>query len=143
MYPLLHRRVFRAAGRYTRRWLETLSRRNLVPEKWLKEVLANAFINSPPVEKNASIVSRLEQEQRELEAFESMGCDVESLDDGEKVRKKERGEVSRSTERATERKQRSRRFVRGATQDRQVYFHVCVVQYEHAAIFCFSLPRLT
>lgn len=66
--------------RYTRRWLQVLSRRNDVPEKWLTGVL-----NGSSTTRTEANVARLAQEQRELTEYESMGCDVDGLDDKEQV----------------------------------------------------------
>eukprot|EP00903_Cladosiphon_okamuranus_P017573 g16186.t1 len=65
--------------RYTRRWLEVLSRRNDVPEKWLTGVL-----NGSSTTRTEANVARLAREQRELKEYESMSCDVDGLDDTEK-----------------------------------------------------------
>lgn len=66
--------------RYTRRWLQVLSRRKLVPEKWLAGV-----IGSHSAARTGTIVARLAEEQRELERYESMRCDGDGLDSEEKV----------------------------------------------------------
>ncbi|CAM9281638.1 unnamed protein product [Ectocarpus sp. 8 AP-2014] len=65
--------------RYTRRWLQVLSRRNLVPEKWLAGV-----IGSHSAARTGTIVARFAEEQRELERYESMRCDGDGLDNEEK-----------------------------------------------------------
>lgn len=68
------------AIRYTRRWLQVLSRRNNVPEKWLTGALA-----SSSTARSEAIVARLAEEQRELKEYESMVCDGDGLDSAEKV----------------------------------------------------------
>lgn len=68
-------------GRYTRRWVQVLSRRNEVPEKWLAGVLETGL-----VVKTASVATRLAEEQRELKAYESMAVSSNGLDDEEQVR---------------------------------------------------------
>ncbi|CAN0115449.1 unnamed protein product [Ectocarpus sp. 12 AP-2014] len=65
--------------RYTRRWLQVLSRRNLVPETWLAGI-----IGSHSATRTGTIVARLAEEQRELERYESMRCDGDGLDSEEK-----------------------------------------------------------
>eukprot|EP00752_Nemacystus_decipiens_P003103 g2874.t1 len=65
--------------RYTRRWLQVLSRRNNVPEKWLVAILAGSSTT-----RTEATVARLAQEQRELKEYESMGCDGDNLDSEEK-----------------------------------------------------------
>lgn len=67
--------------RYTRRWLQVLSRRNLVPEKWLTGVLAS----QSKARTEAAVVARLTEEQQELKGYETMACDGDSLDSNEKV----------------------------------------------------------
>lgn len=57
-----------------------LSRRNLVPEKWLTGVLA-----SQSKTRTETMVARLTEEQQELKEYESMGCDNDILDSKEKV----------------------------------------------------------
>lgn len=66
--------------RYTRRWLQVLSRRNSVPEKWLAGVLAGSLAAMTP-----SVAARLAEEQRELKGFESRSGDGDVLDSEEKV----------------------------------------------------------
>lgn len=68
-------------GRYTRRWVQVLSRRNDVPEKWLAGVLETGLVG-----KTALLATRLAEEQRELKKCESMTVYSNSLDDEEKVR---------------------------------------------------------
>lgn len=70
-----------ANDRYTRRWLQVLSRRNLVPEKWLAGVLAGQSRT-----RTETIVNRLAEEQRQLKAYESMGYDGDAVDSEETVR---------------------------------------------------------
>ncbi|CAM9150392.1 unnamed protein product [Scytosiphon promiscuus] len=64
--------------RYTRRWLQVLSRRNLVPEKWLAGVLAAQSRAA-----TGAVVSRLAEEQRQLKEYESAGYDGNALDSEE------------------------------------------------------------
>lgn len=71
-------------GRYTRRWLQVLSRRNLVPEKWLAGVIADAG-SSRSEARTALIATRLAEEQRELKDYESASYDSDVLDSEEKV----------------------------------------------------------
>lgn len=71
-------------SRYTRRWVEVLSRRNLVPEKWLAGVLASMGARRSAA-RTALISTRLAEEERELKQYESTDCDGESLDSEEKV----------------------------------------------------------
>lgn len=68
-------------GRYTRRWVEVLSRRNGVPEKWLANVLQTGL-----VVKTAPVATRLAEEQEELKGYESMAVSPTTLDDEEQVR---------------------------------------------------------
>lgn len=57
--------------RYTRQWLQVLSRRALVPEKWLAGVLASAG-SCRGSARAAMIVIRLAEEQAELKSYETL-----------------------------------------------------------------------
>lgn len=84
----LERVVCPSPGRYTRRWLQVLSRRSLVPEEWLVGVISGAGSNRTAA-RTALIATRLKEEQGELQGYESMGFNEDQLDNEEKVRRRD------------------------------------------------------
>lgn len=62
-----------------------LSRRRLVPEAWLADIVRGVGA-SCPTERMSSIIARLREEQDELKRYQTMSPDDDSLDGEDMVR---------------------------------------------------------